>query len=84
MMLIAAIIASFVLGAALTASVLGKRWKSAVNEAKQELEGMAERYKAHEQENRELRQKNADLDQMGSLKKDLAYERSHSDDSASH
>ena len=41
-MLIAAIIASFVLGAALTASVLGKRWKSAVNEAKQELEGMAE------------------------------------------
>ena len=47
---------------------------------------MAERYKAHEQENRELRQKNADLEyQMGSLKKDLAYERSrHSDDSASH
>ena len=34
-MLIAAIIASFVLGAALTASVLGKRWKNAVNEAKQ-------------------------------------------------
>ena len=86
MMLIAAIIASFVLGAALTASVLGKRWKNAVNEAKQELEGVAERYKAHDQENRELRQKNADLEyQMGSLKKDLAYERSrHGDGSTNH
>jgi hypothetical protein len=37
---------------------------------------MAERYREHEQENRELRQKNADLEyQVGSLKKDLNYER---------
>ncbi|GAA6144377.1 MAG: hypothetical protein CSH37_04990 [Thalassolituus sp.] len=77
MMLIAAVLGSFVLGAVLTALVLGRRWKAAVDEARTELEGMAERYKEHEQENRELRQKNADLEyQVGSLKKDLNYERS--------
>ena len=38
---------------------------------------MAEKYKIHEQENRELKQKNADLEyQVGSLNKDLKYERS--------
>ena len=77
MMIIAAIVASFVLGAAVTGALLSRRWRAAVEETKQELDGMAERYRAHEQENRELRQKNADLEyQVGSLKKDLAYERS--------
>lgn len=77
MMLFAVILGSFVLGAVLAALSLGRRWKAAVNEAKVELEGMAERYKLHDKENRELRQKNADLEyQVGALKKDLNYERS--------
>ena len=77
MMFIVAILASFVLGAAVTGAMLSKRWKSAFDEAKRELEGMAETYRVHEQENRELKQKNADLTyQVGSLTKDLNYERS--------
>ncbi|MEC8443955.1 MAG: hypothetical protein VXZ05_07100 [Pseudomonadota bacterium] len=85
MMLIAAVLASFVLGGALTGFVLSRRWQSMVAEAKQNLEGMAEQYRVHEQENRELKQKNADLTyQMRSLQKDLNYERSrHTPDSES-
>ena len=77
MMFIAAILASFVLGAGITAMVLSTRWKQAIAEARESLDGMAEKYQAHEQDNRELRQKNADLEyQVSSLNKDLNYERS--------
>jgi cell division protein FtsB len=76
MMFITAILASFVLGAGVTALVLSTRWKQAVAEARDALDGMAEKYRAHEQENRELKQKNADLEyQVGTLTKDLNYER---------
>lgn len=77
MMFFVAILASFVLGAGITALFLSSRWKQAVAEARESLDGMAEKYKIHEQENRELKQKNADLEyQVGSLNKDLKYERS--------
>jgi len=77
MLFVAAIIASAVLGGAITASLLVKRWKNIVDDTKRDLETMTETYRQHEQENKELRQKNADLQyELNSVKKDLAYERS--------
>ena len=44
MMFIVAILASFVLGAGITALFLSSRWKQAVAEARESLDGMAEKY----------------------------------------
>ncbi len=75
-MIIAIILSSFVLGGAVTAFFLKQRWSAAAAEVEQAMKDTAEQHQAVITENRELKQKVADLDyQLNSLRKDLDYER---------
>ena len=77
MMFIAALLASAVIGGAIAALILTSRWRKIVADTRSELESMTATYRAHEQENRDLRQKTADLQyELNRVKKDLAYEQS--------
>ena len=76
MALIFAVLASVILGAGITAYVLISRWQQIIADAKRDLTEMAEQYKATQDENRELKQKVADLQyQFNSAKKDLTFAR---------
>ena len=77
MILIISMVASMILGGALTSLYLYSRWKQNVEDAKQELSSFMEKYQEKESENKELQQRVADLEyQLGSTQKDLNYERS--------
>ncbi|MDF1762248.1 MAG: hypothetical protein P1U57_02465 [Oleibacter sp.] len=77
MLFIVALLASFILGAASTALFLNRRWRAAVAQAEKELEALTQQYQQHEDENRQLKQTLADTQyQLGSVQKDLNYERS--------
>ncbi|WP_320818735.1 hypothetical protein [Thalassolituus sp.] len=76
MALIFAVLASVLLGAGITAYFLISRWKQIIADAKHDLTEMAEQYKATQEENRELKQKVADLQyQFNSVQKDLNFAR---------
>ncbi len=81
MILIAIVLSSFVLGAAGTAFYLRQRWSAAAAEVEQAMKDTAEQHQAVQTENRDLKQKIADLEyQLNSVRKDLDYERQrHSD-----
>jgi len=76
MALIFAVLARVILGAGITAYVLISRWQQIIADAKRDLTEMAEQYKATQDENRELKQKVADLQyQFNSAQKDLNFAR---------
>tara|TARA_R110001583_G_scaffold189476_1_gene352511 strand:- start:1806 stop:2060 length:255 start_codon:yes stop_codon:yes gene_type:complete len=76
MALIFAVLVSVILGAGITAYVLISRWQQIIADAKRDLTEMAEQYKATQDENRELKQKVADLQyQFNSAQKDLNFAR---------
>ncbi|MBQ0727201.1 MAG: hypothetical protein KBT77_07620 [Thalassolituus oleivorans] len=76
MALIFAVLASVILGAGITAYFLISRWQQIIADAKRDLTEMAEQYKATQDENRELKQKVADLQyQFNSAQKDLNFAR---------
>ena len=76
MALIFAVLVSVILGAGITAYVLISRWQLIIADAKRDLTEMAEQYKATQDENRELKQKVADLQyQFNSAQKDLNFAR---------
>lgn len=62
-----------VLGGALAAWILSRRWKQQVEQVKEALTELADKHKEEQLENKDLRQKVADLNyQLGEAKKDLA------------
>lgn len=73
MAFIVAALGGIVLGGALSAWILSSRWKQQVEQVKEALSDLAERHKEEQAENKELKQKVADLNyQLGEAKKDLA------------
>ena len=74
MALVAAILASFIFGGGLVALVMQRRWRNEVESAKKSVQEMVEQANAIEDENRDLKQTNADLQyQLGEAKKDIQY-----------
>lgn len=74
MAFIIAIIASFLLGCGLVGWFLQSKWKTEVEEAKQVLADMSEQAHQITEDNKLLKQENADLKyQLGETKKDLEY-----------
>jgi outer membrane murein-binding lipoprotein Lpp len=73
MAFVLAALGGIVLGGGLAAMVLSKRWTAQVEEVKTALSELAEKHQQEQQDNKELKQKVADLNyQLGEAKKDLA------------
>lgn len=73
MAFVLAALGGIVLGGGLAAMILSKRWTVQVEEVKAALTELADKHQQEQQENKELKQKVADLNyQLGEAKKDLA------------
>ncbi len=73
MAFVVAALGGIVLGGALAAWILSRRWKLQVEQVKEALTELADKHKEEQLENKDLKQKVADLNyQLGEAKKDLA------------
>lgn len=73
MAFILAALGGIVLGGGLAGLILSKRWKEQVEQVKVALNELADKHQAEQQQNKDLKQKVADLNyQLGEAKKDLA------------
>jgi uncharacterized protein HemX len=68
-----AALGGIVLGGGLAGWILSKRWKEQVEQVKAALNELADKHQDEQQQNKDLKQKIADLNyQLGEAKKDLA------------
>jgi hypothetical protein len=73
MAFILAALGGVVLGGGLAGWILSNRWKEQVEQVKVALNELADKHQEEQQQNKELKQKAADLNyQLGEAKKDLA------------
>mgnify|MGYP001205509275 FL=1 len=73
MAFILAALGGIVLGGGLAGWILSKRWKEQVEQVKVALNELADKHQDEQQQNKDLKQKVADLNyQLGEAKKDLA------------
>lgn len=73
MAFILAALGGIVLGGGLAGWILSKRWKEQVEQVKIALNELADKHQTEQQQNKDLKQKVADLNyQLGEAKKDLA------------
>lgn len=73
MAFVVAALGGIVLGGGLVALILSKRWTVQVEEVKVALSDLADKHKEEQLQNKDLKQKVADLNyQLGEAKKDLA------------
>lgn len=73
MVFILAALGGVVLGGGLAAWILSSRWQQQVEQVKEALNELADKHREEQQDNKELKQKVADLNyQLGEAKKDLA------------
>jgi cell division protein FtsL len=73
MAFILAALGGIVLGGGLAGWILSKRWKEQVEQVKIALNELADKHQDEQQQNKDLKQKVADLNyQLGEAKKDLA------------
>ncbi|OUS40372.1 hypothetical protein A9R00_06375 [Oleispira antarctica] len=73
MVFILAALGGVILGGALAALILSKRWKEQVEDVKSALNDLADKHQEEQQQNKDLKQKLADANyQLGEAKKDLA------------
>jgi|AACY02.6.fsa_nt_gi hypothetical protein len=72
MIIVLALLAGLIIGGGLVGYMLSQRWRQQVQQAEQSLQGIAEQYKALEQQKAQDKQRIADLEyQLGEAQKDL-------------